>query len=169
MLHLDPRHHALADELVAPNQRRWRIALHVTLGVIVVSVGLLGTLDHSGMRRVVASWINIHALFGALLFALVVARLQWCVESRPPAGAAELRELTRHLSRIVYLLLYLVIGTRVVVNIVNYSFLAEAACRSQNCMQLQSTGDLRAIVAYGVAVLVAIRVLILWLSRSRRL
>jgi len=84
----------LRTHSVAPNRRRGRIALHMTFGVIVVFVGFLGTLDHSGMRRVVASWINIHALFGALLFALVVARLQWCLESRPLAGAGELRELT---------------------------------------------------------------------------
>jgi cytochrome b561 len=158
----------LRTHSVALNRRRWRIVLHVTLGVIVVFVGFLGTLDHSGMRTVVASWINIHALFGALLFALVVARLQWCLESRPPAGAADLRELTRHLSRIVYLLLYLVFGAGVVINIVKYLFLANAVCRLQKCMISLPTGDLRAIFVYGVAVLVAIRVLILWLSRSRQ-
>jgi cytochrome b561 len=154
---------------VAPKRRRWRIALQVTLGVIVVFVGILGTLDHSRTRIVVASWVDIHALFGGLLFALIVARLQWCLEPRPPAGAAEVRDLTRHLSRMVYLLVYLVIGARVVVNTVNYFFLAEAACRSQECMAFQPLGDLRAIFAYGLGVLIAIRVLIFWLFRSRRL
>lgn len=153
---------------VAPNRRRRRIVLQVIIGVIVVFVGILGTLDHSRIRIVAASWVDIHALFGGLLFALIVARLQWCLESSPPAGAAEVRDLTRHLSRIVYLLLYLVIGTRVVVNTVNY-FLAEAACRSQECMSFQPLGDLRATFAYGLGVLIAIRVLILWLFRSRRL
>lgn len=145
------------------------MALQVTLGVIVVFVGFLGTLEHSGMRKVVASWINIPALFGALLFALVGARLQGCLESNPQTGAAELRQLTRHLSRIVYLLLYLIIGAKVVVNIVNDFFLAEAARSSPKCMIFRPMGDLRAIFAYGLAVLIAIRVLILWLFRSRQL
>jgi cytochrome b561 len=154
---------------VAPNRRRWRIALQVTLGVAVVFVGILGTLDHSGIRRVVGSWINVPALFGALLFALVVARLQWCLESGPPVGAAEPRELTRHLSRIVYLLLYLLTGTRLVVNIVNYFLLSEPVCRSLQCTILQPTDDLGAIFAYALGVLIAIRVLIVGLFRSRRL
>jgi cytochrome b561 len=154
---------------VAPNRRRWRIALQVTLGVIVVLVGILGTLDHSGIRRVVPSWINLHAFFGAALFALVVARLQWCLASRPPSGAAEVRELTRHLSRIVYLLLYLLTGARVVVNIVNFFLSSEPVCRSPQCIILQPSDDWDAILAYSIGVLIAIRVMILWLFRSRRL
>jgi cytochrome b561 len=138
------------------------------LGVVVAIIGLLGTLEHSGIRMVVASWINIHALFGVLLSTLVAARLRWRLKSRPPAGAAELRELNRHLSRIVYLMLYLVIGARVVVNIVNHFFLAESACRSQECMSIPPREDSRAILAYGLAVLVAIRVFIFWLFRSRQ-
>lgn len=153
---------------VDANRRRWSIALQVTLGVMAVVVGFLGTIEHSGIRIVVASWINIHALFGALLFALMVARLRWCLASRPAIGAAELRELTRDLSRIVYLVLYLVIGARVVVSIVNHFLLAEAACGLQKCMIVRPTGDLRTIFTYGLAVLIAIRVLILWLFRSRQ-
>jgi hypothetical protein len=150
------------------NRRRWSIALQVTVGVMGVFIGVLGTLEHSGIRMVVASWINIHALFGALLSTLVGARLRWCLKSRPAAEVAELRELNRHLSRIVYLMLYLVIGTRFVVNIVNHFFLAESACGSLKCMLIPSRGDSRAILAYGLGVLVAIRVFIFWLFRSRQ-
>jgi cytochrome b561 len=150
------------------NRRRWSIALQVTLGVMVVFIGVLGTLEHSGIRRVVAAWINIHALFGSLLVASVGARLRWCLKSRRSAGAAELRELNRHLSRIVYLILYLVIGARFVVNIVNHFFLAESACRSLACMLIPPMGDSRAILAYGLGVLIAIRVFIFWLFRSRQ-
>jgi hypothetical protein len=150
------------------NRRRWSIALQVTVGVMGVFIGVLGTLEHSGIRMVVASWINIHALFGALLSTLVGARLRWRLKSRPAAEAAELRELNRHLSRIVYLMLYLVIGTRFVVNVVNHFFLAESACGSLKCMLIPSRGDSRAILAYGLGVLVAIRVFIFWLFRSRQ-
>lgn len=135
---------------------------------MVVFIGVLGTLEHSRIRMVVAPWINIHVLFGALLFALVGARLRWCLKSMPPAGAAELRELNRHLSRIVYLMLYLVIGARSVVNVVNHVFLAESACRSLECLLIPPRGDSRAILVYGLGVLGAIRVFIFWLFRSRQ-
>jgi cytochrome b561 len=137
----------------------------MTLGVTVVVMGLFGTAKNSGIRMAMESWINVHALFGTLLFALVAARLRWCLESGPPYGAAELREVRRHLYRVVYLVLYLVFGARILVNFSSYLLLAEAECR--NCRLVRPLGDLRAIFAYSLAVLIAIRVLILWLSRPR--
>jgi cytochrome b561 len=61
------------------------------------------------------SWINIHALFGLLLCSLVLARCRWRVKHSPQMRPAELRELSRHLSRIVYLLLYVVVGARLII------------------------------------------------------
>lgn len=151
------------------NRRRWPIALQMALGVMVVFIGVPGTLEHSPKRIVVESWINLHALFGALLLYLASARLRWCQKSRPAKGAEELRELNRGVSRIVYLMLYLVIGSRVAVNVLTHFFLAESACRSQGCRLIPPKGDSRAILPYGVGVLVAIHVFIFWPFRSRKL
>lgn len=138
------------------------------MGAVVVFIGVLGTLEHSRIRMVVTPWINLHALFGALLFSLVGARLRWCLKSKLRPGAAKLRELNRHLSRVVYLMIYLVIGVRFLINIVNRFFSAESACRSLECLLIPPRGDSRAILAYGLGALVAMRVFIFWLFRSHQ-
>jgi cytochrome b561 len=61
--------------------------------------------------------INIHALFGLLLCGLVFARYRWCVGDSPRMPPN--RGLFRHLSRIVYLILYLIVGVREIVGILN--------------------------------------------------
>jgi cytochrome b561 len=61
--------------------------------------------------------MNIHALFGLLLCGLVLARCWWCVKHSPRMLRTDIRELSRHLSRMVYLLLYLVIGVREIIGI----------------------------------------------------
>jgi cytochrome b561 len=63
--------------------------------------------------------MNVHALFGLLLCGLVLARYRWLVERSPHMLPSEIPELSRHLSRIVYLFLYAVIGAREVVGILN--------------------------------------------------
>ena len=58
----------------------------------------------------------------------------------------ELRNFSRSLSRLVYLLLYVVFGAVLLAN-----------------MPVWPTGDLRAILGYGIAALVMIRVPVAWL------
>jgi cytochrome b561 len=87
--------------------------------MLTVAVGVLGLMDASWPRRMLDSCINIHALFGLLLCGLVLTRYQWCVEHSPCMLPTDVRELSRHLSRIVYLFLYVVIGVRLSISIVN--------------------------------------------------
>jgi cytochrome b561 len=61
--------------------------------------------------------INIHALLGLLLCGLVFARYRWCVGHSP--RMLPNRGLSRHLSHIVYLILYLIVGVRELVGILN--------------------------------------------------
>jgi cytochrome b561 len=84
-----------------------------------VAIGVLGLQGDSWLRQVLEAWINIHALFGLLLCGLVLARCQWRVERSPRMLTADIRELFRHLSRIVYLFLYVVIGVREVIGMLN--------------------------------------------------
>jgi cytochrome b561 len=98
----------------------WQRALIALCAVLlVVVIGVLGLLDGSWLRQMLESWINIHALFGLLLCGLVLARYQWHVRHSPCMLPADIRELSRHLSRIVYLLLYVVIGVRQSIGIIN--------------------------------------------------
>src|SRR5271156_4125861 len=103
----------------ACSRQRMLIALCGCAVLLVVVIGVLGLLDGSWLRQMLESWINIHALFGLLLCGLVLARYQWRVRHSPCMLPADIRELSRHLSRIVYLLLYVVIGVRQSIGIIS--------------------------------------------------
>jgi cytochrome b561 len=103
----------------ACSRQRMLIALSGCAALLVVVIGVLGLLDGSWLRQMLESWINIHALFGLLLCGLVLARYQWRVRHSRCMLPTDVRELSRHLSRIVYLLLYVVIGVRQSIGIIN--------------------------------------------------
>ena len=99
--------------------RRVHTALYGCIAIIAVVIGVLGLRGPSAPRQLLESWINVHALFGLLLCGLVLARCRWCVKHSPPAARVDIRRLSRHLSRIVYLLLYVVMGLRQIIGILN--------------------------------------------------
>jgi hypothetical protein len=103
----------------ACSRERMLAALYGCLALFAVAIGVLGLQGDSWLRQVLEAWINIHALFGLLLCGLVLARCRWRVERSPLMLTADIRELSRHLSRIVYLLLYVVIGVREVIGMLN--------------------------------------------------
>lgn len=88
------------------------ITLYGCTALLTVVVGVLGLLGASWQRQILESWINIHVLFGFLLCGLALASYQWRVKHSSRMLSANVRELSRHLSHIVYLLLYVVIGVR---------------------------------------------------------
>jgi hypothetical protein len=94
-------------------------ALYGCIALVTVAIGVMGLQGDSWLRQGLETWINIHLLFGLLLCSLVLARCRWRVERSPRMLTADIRELSRHLSRIVYLLLYVVIGVREVVGMLN--------------------------------------------------
>jgi cytochrome b561 len=74
--------------------------------LLVLVVGQLGLIQDSLPKPAPASWMNLHVLFGALLWVCVVARFYRSVRRTPRMLPAEVRALSRQLSRLVYLLLY---------------------------------------------------------------
>lgn len=74
---------------------------------LVLIVGLGGLLQDSWAPPVQASWMNLHALFGGLLWFCVVARFYHCMHRVPRMPPEDMRAFSRHLSRRVYLLLYI--------------------------------------------------------------
>ena len=147
-----------------PRERR-RSALYVCAAILVVAVGVLGLERPSGLRQLVEAWIDIHALFGLLLCGLVLARYQWIIHDS--AGLDEdIRELSRHLSRIVYLTLYLVIGVSQVIGLVHWIrhggsvdlALWEEHFRSDDSQVLDPHHDCHMILLSGGVALAMIRV-----------
>lgn len=85
------------------------IAFHWIMVLLIVWVGVLGLLHDSWPRATQAFWINIHALSGLLVLALVVARLWWRSRHAPPPLPAGISEFSRRLSTPVHWLLYALI------------------------------------------------------------
>lgn len=100
-------------------RERMLAALYGCIALLAVVIGVLGLLGASWPRQMLESWINIHVLFVLLLCAVVLTRCRWRVKHSPHMLPADIRGLSRHLSHIVYLMLYLVIGVGEAISILN--------------------------------------------------
>jgi cytochrome b561 len=153
-------------------------ALHGCVAVVTVAIGVLGLLADSWPRQMLESWINIHALFALLLCGLVLSRCGWRVRHSPRMLPADIRELSRQLSRIVYLLLYVVIGARQIMGILASSWhgsavefnLFDARFRGPDYAGFNPKDDFQLFLASGLTVLIIVRVLVfgLWLRSVER-
>jgi cytochrome b561 len=155
------------------------MALYGCAALLVVAIGVLGLLDGSWLRQVLEMWINIHALFGLLLCGLVLARFQWRIKHSPHLLPTEVRESSRHLSRIVYLLLYVVIGVRLSIGIINsiwhgsavdFNLFDDRFRHGPDRAGWNPKDDFQLFLATGLSVLIIVRVLTctLWLRSVER-
>jgi cytochrome b561 len=85
------------------------IALHWTVFVLVVVVGIMGLLHDNWPHATQAFWINIHAMIGLLLLATVLYRIVWRQMHTPPDLPPDIGEFSRRLSYPVHLVLYLLL------------------------------------------------------------
>jgi cytochrome b561 len=157
-------------------QGRRASAVHWSIGILVALVGVLALAHDSWPAKALASWINVSSLFGLLLWTLVIAQFRVRMKHSAEIRAADLRDLSRQLSRTVYLLLYLIVGAKQVINIVGFLWhggtfepgLVHAPdCAAQDCPGFTATGDLQLILIDGLIALVIIRVLALWIWLRR--
>jgi cytochrome b561 len=172
----EPSLHPLA---LAYSRPRMLIALYRCAVLLVATIGVLGLLDGSWLRQMIESWINIHALFGLLLCGLVLARYQWRVRLSPRMLPADIGELSRHLSRIVYLLLYVVVGVRQIIGIINsiwhgnavdFNLFDDRFRNGPDRAGWNPKDDFQLFLATGLFVLIIVRVLAfrLWLHAVER-
>jgi len=136
--------------------------------ILVVAVGVLGLVDDSWSRKIVESWINIHTLFGFLLWGFVIARFYWRAKHSPLMLPSGICELSRHLSREVYLLLYIIVGVREIVGIANviwyggtldFNLFDKHFRNGPDRAGFEAKEDFQAFLAYGLVALVIIRTL----------
>jgi hypothetical protein len=142
---------------------RQNAARYCGLGGLVVLVGVLGLLPDSWLTGIVQSKTVFHALFGLLLCGLVVARYRWWLQSTPPAHPLDIRQFTRRLSRMVYLVLYLVTGAVEVINVIGAR--QDGILPARELALLKPSADSEAFLLCGLFALVFIRVLAFWSSR----
>ena len=163
----------------AYSRQRMLIALYGCAALLVVVIGVLSLLDGSWLRQMLESWINIHVLFGLLLCGLVLVRYQWRVRHSPGMLPTDIRELSRHLSRIVYLLLYVVIGVRQSIGIINsiwhgsavdFNLFDDRTSNGPDRAGWNPKDDFQLLLATGLFVLIIVRVLAcrLWLRSVER-
>jgi hypothetical protein len=167
--------HVLAH---ACSRERMLTALYGCIALVAVAIGVLGLIGASWPRQLLESWINIHALFGLLLCGLVFSRCWWRVKHSPRMLPADIRELSRHLSRILYLLLYIVIGVRQLVSVLDGVWhggavdfnLFDERFRGPDSASWNPKDDFQLFLATGFSVLIIVRVVTfrLWLRSVER-
>jgi cytochrome b561 len=162
------------DALIAsgnPTRRiRQVLALYWGGAVLAVLVGVFGLVHDSWLAMAPMSRSCVHALFGLLLVGLVIAQFLWWLKHSPPAQKADIRRFSRQLSRLIYLVLYLVIGTKQIIGIANFIWhggildfgLLLDNDSAQGLGIYKSTADFRAILVCGLIALALIRGLALW-------
>jgi cytochrome b561 len=154
---------ALASSSAAPYGVQRDTVVYCGMGGLVVLVGILSLLPDSWLAGLVQSKTALHALFGLLLWGLVVVRFRWWLRNFPSAQAVDIRQFSRRLSRMVYLVLYLVTGAMVVINIMGA--LQDDVRPARDLALLRPTPDSQAFLVYGLIALVLIRVLAFWSFR----
>jgi hypothetical protein len=148
---------ALASSRATPHRAQRDTALYCGFGGLVVLLGILSLLPDSRLTGVVQSKTPLHALFGLLLWGLVAVRFCWWLKNCPPAHAVEILQFSRRLSRMVYLVLYLVTGAMQVINIIGA---LPYDTRSARDLALLKPGpDCQAFLICGLVALVSIRVI----------
>jgi cytochrome b561 len=87
------------------------------MGSVVIAVGVAGLTAHCWLRTIAEVWINIHVLFGALLCTWLTVRIQTRVKQSPRMQPTDIEDMSRQHSRIAYLVLYAVIGIKLIADI----------------------------------------------------
>jgi len=159
-------------------RERMLTALYAGIALVAVVIGVLGLIGASWPRQMLESWINIHALFALLLCGLVFSRCWWRVRHSPRMLPADIRELSRHLSRIVYLLLYSVVGLSQLIGILDSIWhvgavrfnLFDERFRGPDYAGFNLKDDFQLFLATGLSVLIIVRVVAfrLWLRSVER-
>ena len=167
--------HFLAD---ACSRDRIFTTLCGCIALVAVVIGVLGLLGASWPRQMLELWINIHALFGLLLCGLVFSRCWWRVRHAPRMLPADIRELSRHLSRNLYLLLYIVVGLSQLISLLNSNWhggavgfnLFDERFRGPDYAGFNPKDDFQLFLATGLSALIIVRIVAfaLWLRSVER-
>lgn len=125
--------------------------------LLVLMVGLLGVSHDCWAAAAAASWMNFHAVFGALLWVTVVARFYGRMHRAPRMLPADVRTYARHLSRLVYLLLYVLLFFSLIIGILH---------GAPHRTSIAAAEDSQGYLACGIVALVTIQALSALCHRS---
>jgi cytochrome b561 len=131
--------------------RAWVFAL------LVCTVGIVGLVLDSWPRSVQGPWINLHAVFGLLLWIMVVAQFRQA-RSCSPVHGADLHSICRQSSRAVYFLLYILFGANQIIRFAVFLW-NQGTFGATHPAIVQPPENLRDYLAYGILALLTIRAL----------
>ena len=138
------------------NIRKWPCAFHSSAALAALAAGVAGLITDSGLDPDQAARVGLHALFGILLSFSVIARFYWGMKDSPLMPPNAIYALTRQLSRSVYLLLYSLLGLKLLLDATHGGTFASAQ-------------EFQVYLAYGVFARVIIHVLgVGWHCRAIR-
>jgi cytochrome b561 len=120
------------------------------MAVLVVVIGVIGLLYDSWLKRALAPR-SVGAVFGLLLNSLILIRFYWHIRRHWPISSIDFRTLSRHLSRMVYLMLYAVVGLTLL--------LAIGSLMWTSGLAFEPPKDLQVYLGYAICALILIRVL----------
>jgi hypothetical protein len=155
-------------------QAKIPMALYGCLGLLAVVIGVQGLSGASLPGQTLGPRISLHALFALLLCGLVLAQYRGQVRRSPRMSPADARKLSCRLSRIVYLLLYIVIGLRQLIGIatarwhggaVDFNLFDARFHNGPDYAGFDPRDDFQLFVASGLVALIFVRALTfrLWL------
>jgi hypothetical protein len=138
------------------------------MALLVLLVGVIGVFHDSPPAQVLESWMNVHALFALLLWGLVIARFCLRLKYSALALPSEIRDLSRQLSRMVYLLLYAIIGIAQVIDAAGRLWQGGTFEFRLGHGGIGPGEDFQAVVGCGLVALLVIRVLAFGILSVRR-
>ncbi len=152
---------------------RW--APDVCMALVSIGVGFAGLTADCWLRKIVEPWINIHLLFGALLCGWLTVRIRVRVKRSPCMLPGDVYEMSRQHSRIVYMVLYAVIGIKLCVSTVisawngeynDFSRLDEHFLNGASSNLFDPKDDYQMCLASGLVALALVRLIALRLRAS---
>ncbi len=129
--------------------RAWLCAL------LICTVGIVGLVQDSWPKSVHASWINLHAVFGLLLWIMVIAQFRQA-RSASLLHGADPGSICRQLSRAVYFLLYILFGANQIIRFAVFLW-NRGTFGAAHPAIVQPPENLRDYLAYGIFALLTIR------------
>ena len=133
-------------------------ARRLSLGIPLWTVGIAGLLRDSWPGALHLPGVNLHAIFGALLWLMVVAQFSHANFAGPSLSGPGVHELCRRLSRRVYLFLYVLFGLSQLLRIAAILWNSGEQGASHPAI-VPSPENLRDYLAYGVFALLTLHAL----------
>jgi len=134
------------------------VVRRLSLALPLAAIAIAGLLRDSWPGALHLPGINLHAIFGATLWLMVVAQFRHANLANPPLRSAGVHELCRRLSRRVYLVLYVLFGVSQIVRMAAILWNSGTQGASHPAI-LPSPENLRDYLAYGVFALLTIHIL----------